>query len=91
MLPMEIFCKEDVESAEKFMRENVVDSNITAFMFAKFTVTRQDRRELIDDSSEQSALIITPSFVLKKYPIFVNLKEAVRYILLSVLLKYIVG
>ena len=27
MLPMENFSKEDVESAEKFMRKNVVDSN----------------------------------------------------------------
>ena len=77
MLPTESFSKEEVEDCEKFMRQNTVDGSNMSLMLQKFKITRQQRRQLIEEKSK-SDISITPSFVLNKYPLFLNLKDAVN-------------
>ena len=75
MLPSASFSNEEIEEAEKFMRHNPVSSTNTAVMLQKFRMTREQRRKFIEDKTS------TATSVLQKYPLLVNLKEAVNRIL----------
>lgn len=69
---------EDILSAEKFMREHVLDShdkrnNNRQEMLEKFVLTRQARREFI--AKEKTAA----TTILNKYPRLKDMQEAVRF------------
>ena len=75
MLPTVTYSEEEIKEAEKYMRHNPVDVSNTAVMLLKFQITREQRRKFVESKNS------TTTLVLQKYPLLLNLKEAVSFII----------
>ena len=62
----------EVKNAEIFMRQNVVSLTNSEEMLENFEVTRKTRMALLNDKSKSA------SYILKRFPLLMEMKEAVR-------------
>lgn len=73
--PTETFSEAEIEDAEKFMRQNVVDKSNVQLMLYKLQVTRESRRKLV--MSKEKDPKFNSTFLLNKYPLLYRLNQAV--------------
>ena len=62
----------EVKNAEIFMRQNVVSLTNSEEMLDNFEVTWKTRMALLNDKSKSA------SYILKRFPLLMEMKEAVR-------------
>ncbi len=79
MKPSATYTESEVEEAEKFMRQNVVNGSNRQVMLYNLQVTRESRRNFVLTWSKQKDSKINSTFILNKYPLLYRANEAVTF------------